>query len=187
MTTKKRRIALVPIGEVPEIASKSIAANILGYLNIDADILPPTAHPAYAYDEKRMQYHAGVILKTLASEVSHDYHGVLGVLDVDIFVPILTHVFGEAQQGGRSAIVSVFRLRKNPDGSSPPLSLVLERAAKVAVHEVGHLFDLQHCMDERCLMHFSGGLEDVDKAPLYFCRYCTVFIRDALQKWGIVE
>jgi archaemetzincin len=48
------------------------------------------------------------------------------------------------------------------------------------MHELGHLFDLHHCMDRKCLMHFSGGLEDLDEAPLYFCRYCSVFLRDAL-------
>jgi archaemetzincin len=143
------------------------------------------AHPEYAYDEKRLQYNAGLLLKTLASEVSQDYDKVLGVLDVDLFVPILTYVFGEAQQGGRCAIVSIFRFRRNPDRSASPSSLLLERSAKVAMHEVGHLLDLGHCMDEKCLMHFSGGLEDVDKAPLYFCRYCTVYLRDALRKTAV--
>jgi archaemetzincin len=116
----------------------------------------------------------------MESEPFQDYAKIIGVLDVDIFVPILNHVFGEARQGGRCALVSVYRLKRNSDGSTPPLSLILERGAKVAMHELGHLFDLHHCMDRKCLMHFSGGLEDLDEAPLYFCRYCSVFLRDAL-------
>ncbi len=187
MTSKKTRIGLVPIGEVPQITSKSVAAHIIGYLDLDVDILPTLEHPSYAHDQKRVQYDAGAILKTLESEPFQGHTKVIAVLDVDLFVPILTHVFGEAKQGGRFALVSLYRLKKNTDGSTAPLSLQLERAAKVALHELGHLFDLHHCMDARCLMHFSGDLEDLDKTPLYFCRYCSVFLRDALKKLAIVD
>jgi archaemetzincin len=180
MTAKKSRIGLVPMGEVSEITPKALAANLLGYLNLEVDILSPLKDPVYAHNQKRLQYDAGLILKAMESEPFQDYRKIIGVLDVDIFVPILTHVFGEARQGGRCALVSVYRLKRNSDGSTPPLSLVLERGAKVAMHELGHLFDLHHCMDKKCLMHFSGGLEDLDEAPLYFCRYCSIFLRDAL-------
>ena len=182
MTSKKRPIGLVPVGEVPEITSKAIAAHILGYLQLDADILPPLGHPAYAYDEKRLQYDAGIILKRMESEPFQNYSKIVCILDVDIFVPIFAYVFGEAKQKGKFALVSQYRLKKNSDGSPPPVSLLLERAGKVALHELGHLYDLHHCMDERCLMHFSGELEDLDKTPLYFCRYCTLYFRDSLEK-----
>ncbi len=187
MTSERTRIGLVPIGEVSELTSKSIAAHILGYLDLDVDIIPSWEHPTYAHDRKRLQYDAGAILKAMESEPFHDQAKVIGVLDVDLFVPILTHVFGEAKQGGRCALVSVYRLKKNADGSTTPLPFLLERAAKVALHELGHLFDLHHCMDARCLMHFSGDLEDLDTTPLYFCRYCSVFLGDALQKLPIVD
>ncbi|MGD8227872.1 MAG: archaemetzincin family Zn-dependent metalloprotease [Desulfobacteraceae bacterium] len=180
MTSKKTRIGLVPIGEVAQITSKSVAAHITGYLDLDVDILPALDHPSYAHDQKRVQYDAGAILKAVESEPFHGHAKVIGVLDVDLFVPILTHVFGEAKQAGKCALVSVHRLKKNTDGSTAPLSLQLERAAKVALHELGHLFDLHHCMDSKCLMHFSGDLDDLDKTPLYFCRYCSIFLRDAL-------
>ena len=187
MASERTCIGLVPIGEVSEITSKSIAAHIVGYLDLDVDILPALDHPSYAHDQKRIQYDAGAILKAMESEPFHGHAKVIGVLDVDLFVPILTHVFGEAQQGGKCALVSMHRLKKNIDGSTASLSLQLERAAKVALHELGHLLDLHHCMDQRCLMHFSGGLEDLDKTPLYFCRYCSVFLGDALQKLPIVD
>jgi archaemetzincin len=99
---------------------------------------------------------------------------------VDLFIPILSYVFGEARQGGRCALVSTWRLKKNRDGTRAPLPLLMERAGKVALHELGHLYNLFHCMDERCLMYFSGGLEDLDSAPLYFCRYCATYLRGAL-------
>lgn len=183
MILKKRCIGLVPIGEVSEIVSKSIAAHILGYIDLPVDILPPLEHPAFAYDRKRLQYDAGAILNSLDSGAFHDYAKVIGILEVDIFVPILTHVYGEARQGGTSALVSLYRLKRNSDGSTAPGSLFLERAAKVALHELGHLFELLHCMDKSCLMHFAGSLKDLDKTPLYFCRYCSTFLRDALRNF----
>ncbi|MFC1821421.1 archaemetzincin family Zn-dependent metalloprotease [Thermodesulfobacteriota bacterium] len=182
MTLAKKPIGLIPIGDIPEITSKSIAAHILGYYNLDVDILSHQEHPAYAYDEKRMQYNAGDILQAIESGFPENYEKVLAVVDVDIFVPILTHVFGEAFQGGCCALVSIYRLKRNSDGSTAQESLYLERAAKVALHELGHLLNLRHCMDGTCLMHFSGGLEDLDHAPFHFCRHCSVFLQDALHR-----
>ena len=168
------------MGEVPKIVPKSIAANILGCFNIKAEIAPSLKTPEYAYDKGRLQYNAGLILNALESLNFSKYEKVIAVLNVDLFVPIFTYVFGEARQGGMRALVSVYRLIKKTDASAIPEDIMLQRAAKVALHEMGHLFDLVHCMDDGCLMNFSGGLEDLDKAPLSFCRYCSRYLRDAL-------
>ena len=182
MNLAKSRLAVVPVGVIPEIVVKSIGAHIHAYLDIHADILPPLSHPQYALDKRRLQYDAAVILKALDSEVFRNHDKVIGVLEVDLFVPILTHVFGEAKQGGKSALVSIHRLKDDVDADHPPTPLLLERAAKVALHEAGHLFNLFHCMDEKCLMGFSGSLSDLDLRPLYFCRYCHTFLRDAFRR-----
>ncbi|MGD2149407.1 MAG: archaemetzincin family Zn-dependent metalloprotease [Desulfobacterales bacterium] len=180
MSSNKRLVGVVPLGEVPEIALKVIAAHISGYLNLSVQILPPLEHPEYALDEKRFQYNAGIILKAFESERFTDYDKVIGVLKLDLFIPIFTHVFGEAKQGGKFALVSMFRLGKNPDGSPSPASLIYERTAKVALHELGHLFNLLHCQEKKCLMHFSGGIQDLDETPIYLCRYCSTFLKDRL-------
>lgn len=174
-------IGVVPFGEVGGIVLKTIAAHILGYLGIDTEIVsPPLECPGYAYNTQRLQYDAGAILKAFESAAFHGYVKLIGVIDADLFVPILTYVFGEARQGGTCALVSLHRLKRNPDGAEASPSVLFERAAKVALHELGHLFNLIHCDNERCLMHFSGGLLDLDKAPPYFCRYCSVYLRDGL-------
>ena len=180
MDSKKQTIGIMPFGEIPEIVPKIIAGNIIAYLNLLAEIIPPAENPDYALNGKRLQYDAGTILMNLESSCLNNYEKVIGILDVDLFVPIFSHVFGEAKQGGKYALLSLFRLTKNPDGSTTPSSIFYERAAKVALHELGHLYNLFHCEDKRCLMHFSGGLEDLDETPLYFCRYCTAFFKDAL-------
>jgi len=173
MDQEKRLIGVVPFGEVPEIALKVIAAHISGYFNLSPQVLPPLVSPEHAFDQGRMQYDAGVILKAFESMPFADYEKVVGVLNADIFVPIFAHVFGEARQGGKFALVSLYRLGENPESLFSPSPLMYERAAKVALHELGHLFNLHHCERQRCLMHFSGGLDHLDKIPLNLCRYCS--------------
>lgn len=180
MSAESNRIGVVAIGEVPDIAPKVIAAHISGYLNLHATVLPPLEQPAYALDRKRLQYNVATILKELENIRFQGVSKVVGVLTVDLFVPLFTHVFGEARNGGKVALVSLFRLKKGFPEHTSLSSEVLERAAKVALHELCHLYNLHHCDDRKCLMHFSGGLEDLDTLPLYFCRYCSKFFRDAI-------
>ena len=85
-----------------------------------------------------------------------------------------------AKQAGMHALVSLFRLDEGSEGHNPSSPLLFERVAKVALHELGHLFNLFHCQHKNCLMHYSGGLADLDECPLYFCRYCSTYFQDAL-------
>ncbi|MBI9086266.1 MAG: zinc metallopeptidase [Desulfobacterales bacterium] len=180
MKDNMHRIGVVCLGDVDSTVPKVLAAHISGYLNLDASVLPPLYHPAYALNRQRLQYDAGVILKEMESTPFDGMDKVIGVLGVDLFVPIFTHVFGEARQGGKAALVSLSRLGEKTVGSMPMSSAVLERAAKITLHELCHLYNLSHCMDPNCLMHFSGDLNQLDQTPFSFCRYCAVFFRDAV-------
>ena len=182
MHTKRHRIGVVSIGDVSAVALKVICAHISGYLNLPTEVLTPLQHPTYALDKHRLQYNAALIISQLESMPFRQYDKVVGVVDVDLFVPIFTHVFGEARQGGKTALLSLYRLGKTQMDLRSLSAAALERAAKIALHELGHLYDLSHCMDIKCLMHFSGNLENLDQTPLYFCRYCTAFFRDAVKR-----
>ena len=175
-------VAVVPIGKVPAVAATVVAAHIRGYLDLDADVTGAQDHPAYALDAARLQYDAARILSALASLERNTYQCILGLLDVDLFVPIFTHVFGEAQQGGRCAVVSMFRLGGGSEAGTVPQSIVLERTAKIALHEIGHLLRLHHCQDSHCLMHFSGDLDELDATPFRFCRYCQADLHQRPQR-----
>ncbi|MGD2100320.1 MAG: archaemetzincin family Zn-dependent metalloprotease [Desulfobacterales bacterium] len=182
MNARKRTIGVVAVGNVPELAPKVIAAHVESYLQLPATILTPLAHPAYAFDDLRLQYDAGKILNYFESCSFEHFDKVIGIFSVDLFVPTFTHVFGEARQAGMYALVSLFRLAEGNKGNNPSSSLLFERAAKVALHEIGHLFNLFHCQHRNCLMHYSGGLTDLDECPLYFCRYCSTYFKDELKK-----
>ena len=179
MRQDRQRIGILPIGDIPEIVPKVIAAHVSGYLDLQATLVRSIKNPTYALDKQRLQYDVGPILQRLESEQFTSVDKVIGILDVDLFVPVFTHVFGEARQGGRVALISMFRLRENPMEAIDVSTLALERTAKVALHELCHLYDLTHCDSRRCLMHFSGSLPDLDEIPLSFCRYCSQYIREA--------
>lgn len=182
MKLKKRFIGVLPLGEVPELAPKVIAAHIVGFLKLAAEILAPAQPPAAAFDKSQGRYDAAKILSCFESGSYDNYDKIIGVFNVDLFVPTFTHVFGEAKQDGAHALVSLFRLGKEKGGDNPSPALLFERAAKVALHELGHLFNLTHCEHKNCLMHYSGGLTDLDNIPLYFCGYCNTYFKDALAR-----
>jgi archaemetzincin len=96
---------------------------------------------------------------------------VVGVTDMDLFIPVLTFVFGEAQLGGRAAVVSTARLM--PDGGMMLNGrLLVARLAKEAVHELGHSFGLTHCDESHCVMSRSTSLIDVDTKNGGLCHDC---------------
>lgn len=182
MPSENQTIGVCALGDGAELPVKVVAAHVSGYLKLTPKILSPLAHPVYAFSEKRLQYDAGAVLRHLENRRFDDCRKVIAVLNVDLFIPIFTHVYGEARQNGKIALVSTFRLSEKNDGASLRPAEILERTAKVALHELGHLFNLEHCHDARCLMHFSGNLAELDDTPLYYCRYCATYFRDAVHR-----
>jgi archaemetzincin len=175
-------VAVLPFGDAPQLAAKVIAAHVSGYLNLPAETLPPSTIPHHALDPGRLQYNAATLIETIEAMALTDYFKIIALFEVDLYIPLLTHVFGEARQNGRVALVSLFRLESPADNESASAGRILERAAKIALHEMGHLLNLLHCDDDRCLMHFSGRLETLDRTTFNFCRYCRRSLHRAVPK-----
>jgi len=138
----------------------------------------------FAYHEGRDQYYSTAILKELDKRAPEDLLKVLAITGGDLFIPILTYVFGEAQLGGRCALLSSHRL-KPPDRSPASLMLYKRRMIKEALHELGHTFNLKHCREETCIMHYCRSIRNVDSKDESFCRYCMTFLRDEFKRLGL--
>jgi len=121
-----------------------------------------------AFRPERGQYHSTALLERLL----HDDHIQLGVTEVDLFIPILTFVFGEAQLGGSAAIVSYHRLTQEFYGLPADDALLLDRTAKEAIHEIGHAAGLTHCDDYQCVMAASHAVEWLDVKSAALCAFC---------------
>lgn len=122
-----------------------------------------------ALDPVRRQYHSSAILQTLARV---EAPVVLGVTTLDLFVPILTFVFGEAQLRGRAALVSTHRLDDAFYGWPPQPERLLERLRVEAMHELGHTLGLRHCEDWNCAMSSSHAVERLDLKRAEYCEGC---------------
>ena len=147
--------------------------------------LAPFAHPSDAYDPRRHQYASTEILRMLKEHLPPDALRMLGIVDRDIFIPMLTFVFGQAQLGGAIALVSLTRLRQECYGLPPDPGLFLDRACTEAVHEVGHTFGLVHCHDAECAMSLSTSIEHVDAKAASLCPSCRRLLRDSIGDQGL--
>ena len=125
-----------------------------------------------AFDSVRNQYNASSILLKILEHAPPGAGRLLGITDADLFVPVLTFIFGEAQYEGRGALVSTARLRAEFYGDPPDPSLLLERFLKEAVHELGHTYGLKHCFIPACVMNSSTAVEGIDEKSVLFCRRC---------------
>jgi len=182
MISKKGCIGVVPFGEIPSVALKTITDHIHRILGLETEILPPLEKPSYAFDKRRMQYDAAIILNRFKSLPFQNYLKVIGILNFDLFIPVFTHVMGQAQEGGKYALASMYRLRSDSAGNQPSPGEILDRLAKVVLHETGHLFSVPHCMNEECLMHFSDSLEALDTICFSLCRYCAQYLKDFIRR-----
>jgi archaemetzincin len=178
------RVGILPVGEIDE----SVLLRVEHDLPL---VFPKTACrvvdersplPEKAFDEKRNQYSSNFILAKVQAYAARqkEINRVLGIADVDIFVPELNFVFGEAANPGIAALISLWRLKPEFYGSPPEKGVLAERSVKEAVHEIGHTLGLSHCPRSFCVMHFSNSVFDTDRKKSLFCDDCYLQVSLAI-------
>jgi archaemetzincin len=158
-------------------AMESLASQLARLFRTPCRIRPEPFDISFSADAGRGQFHSTAILQRLERASDPDAR-ILGVTTCDLFVPVLTFVFGEAQLDGNCAVVSTARLQEEPYGMPRRDDLLRERLIKEAVHELGHTFGLRHCSDWRCVMTSSHAVERLDVKSAEFCRACRKSVFD---------
>jgi archaemetzincin len=148
-----------------------LAASLARTFRAPCRIRPHTVNVDFALDGRRGQYYSTAILQHIERTCDPDAR-ILAVATTDLYVPVLTFVFGEAQLDGNCAVVSTARLRDEFYGLPKRDDLMRERLVKEAVHELGHTFGLRHCPDWRCVMTSSHAVERLDVKEADFCGRC---------------
>ena len=164
------KITLKPSGDIADEIMEELKDKVGGVFHCPVEIEAGFGDLAQAYNPERKQYLSSELLSSLGKAEKGER--VAGVADVDLYVPRLNFVFGEADVLSGTAIVSLCRLRQEYYGLAPDEGLFLERATKEIVHELGHTFGLGHCPNNKCVMHFSNSLADTDLKEAYFCSMC---------------
>jgi len=173
----QNKILISPIGINDPYLLKQMkekVSSIFNYPVSDCNLLDDIE---FAFSSGRNQYNSTKILERLSDLAPPDSIKVIAICEKDLFIPILTYVFGEAQLKGKSCIVSTYRLRDTM-ALIDPERIFTDRVIKETVHELGHTFNIRHCPDKSCVMHYCRSLHDVDNKNPRMCRYCNIMLED---------
>jgi len=164
-------IDLQPIGEIDSDVLAGISVGLVKTFGNPVRLKTAISIPQSSYVPARNQYLADLVLADLKQYQIGDRR-LLGVIDIDLFSQGLNFVFGQADYHNKIGVISLTLLRQENYGLTGDTALLIDRAQKEAVHELGHTFGLGHCQDGACVMHFSNSLIDTDIKELNFCRHC---------------
>jgi archaemetzincin len=177
-------VQIVPVGNVNSTILEFLTLALPETLGVPCRIRNSSIDVSKAYNATRQQYNSTEILAQLVNLDCDSPTKILGVTEVDLFIPILTFVFGEAQLGRQAALISVHRLHQRFYGLPGDDELFFQRCEKEALHELGHAFGLIHCRNFECVMHFSNSIEQVDLKSNAFCPTCLDFLSRAITMNG---
>ena len=166
-------LRLIPLTDISQDIATFLSFSLAEQFEVPCRIIQAEIDVARYYNIERCQYHSTEILRDLLPLAGeHDDH-LLGIIDADLYIPILTFVFGEAQLGKRCALMSAYRLYQEFYGLPTDAALLLQRCEKEAVHELGHTLGLTHCRNFECVMHYSHSVEYIDLKRSVFCPDCS--------------
>jgi len=169
-------LQLLPIGKLDGRLLADLAPALANTFQMPCQILSSSLDPEFAFHGERQQHHSSEILARMQGLLTPSSWRMLGVAAVDLYIPILTFVFGEAQMGGPCAVVSLHRLRQEFYGLPADAALLRQRLLKESVHEVGHTVNLVHCDDYRCAMAPSHAVEWIDLKESELCPTCQAVV-----------
>jgi archaemetzincin len=167
-----KHLHLLVIGDYDSRIVTRIAPALEDLFRVPCRVLLERLDPQFAFHPERQQYHSSEILLRMQRYVHADSWRVLGITMADLYIPILTFVFGEAQMGGPCGIVSGHRLKQEFYGLPADAEVLERRLLTEATHELGHTLHLTHCDDYQCAMAPSHGVEWMDLKLSVFCPSC---------------
>ncbi|MCM8819306.1 MAG: archaemetzincin family Zn-dependent metalloprotease [Candidatus Omnitrophica bacterium] len=171
---EKMHLEIITFGNIDDKVLTYLSKNLEEIFSIKVYIGSCYDIPQYAYNQKRNQYLALLILDKI--QPPKENQKILAIIDKDLYTSGLNFVFGQAEPNKGVCIISLTRLRQSYYGLKEDERLFLERALKEAVHEIGHLFNLGHCSNPKCVMHFSNSLLDTDIKDYHFCNNCKKYL-----------
>jgi archaemetzincin len=165
-------IELLSFGYFGDYFLEKIADSVSREFNIPVHIKEGHLDLSEFYDPARRQYNGNLLLKKVDTQCASESMKTFGLFYIDLFIPILTYIFGQAFLGGRTAIASIYRLSNERYGLKEIDNYLLTRFTKEVIHELGHTFGLIHCHVPGCIMGSSTYVEDIDQKSSNLCIKC---------------
>jgi archaemetzincin len=169
-------ILLISYGQFEKKILEKIAIDVTREFLFQVNIEESHIDLSKFYDPLRHQYDGNGLLKEIDTTYSSQLIKKIGLFRVDLFIPILTYIFGQAAFKGSTGIASLYRLRNEQYGIKKDEALLLNRFSKVVIHELGHTFGLIHCLIPTCVMRSSTYVEDIDQKSHNLCIQCRTKI-----------
>ena len=181
-TQKPFHIYILPLHFSDEELLAELTSVIQEAFGLTVELLNKEFSLEQGKDSVRSQYNSTWILSEILRQVPEQSCKVLAVTTVDLYVPVLTFVFGEAQLDGKASVVSAYRLRDELYGLPKNPQKLKERLEKESIHELGHTFGLIHCQKPTCVMHTYTYAEEIDFKLKDFCKDCRSFLETKKSK-----
>lgn len=170
------RIHIISFSNYEPKLLKSIAGAVRNEFGIETIITEGHLDISDYFDPSRSQYKGNELLQAVESFYSGSNKKIIGIFNVDLFIPILTFIYGQAYLGGSTAIASSHRLSNARYGLKEDPVVFRERLIKEVIHELGHTFGLIHCYMPSCVMRSSTYVEDIDQKSHHICNKCRATI-----------
>jgi len=179
----RRTIYFQPLGELTVTQKKvvdSTAEFMARFFMLPVKFLAPvplSEIPAKALRKQKILGEEQILTTYILSDVlkprlPKDACTLIAITPVDLWPGEgWNFVFGQAALRDRVGVWSFNRFG-NPEASDEAFRLCLLRTIKVATHETGHMFTMQHCIQFQCNMNGSNSLRETDRHPLEVCPSC---------------
>lgn len=176
------RLYLQPLGEFQRDQSppvETLKEYAAAYFGLQVEVLSPWDFRGAGFRTRinpwtaKRQILTTDVLTRLKTRLPKDAFCVLAITMEDLYPhPSWNFVFGQASSYHRVGVFSFARYDPAFYGEARDKDyreILLRRSCKVLVHEMAHMFGLDHCIFFRCVMNGSNHLQESDARPLNLC------------------
>lgn len=180
---KRNIIYIQKLGDSSEAQNKVLALTVdflSCFFALEVKELPALKGAVIPADERREsrgygeQFRSGYIIdKILKPKLPDDAIALVALCANDLYPEeSWNFVFGEASLREHVGVWSIVRFG-DPSKSEMLFQQCLQLTTKLASHEIGHMFTIDHCTAHECGMCGSNSLEESNRHPLTFCNECV--------------
>lgn len=192
VTDARKIIYLQPLGEFNADSAPSLEAlrdYAQAFFQLDVVLLPSEVYESAAFEPRinsgtrKLQLRSTAVISWLAQRLPDDAFCLVAVTMTDLYpAPGWNFVFGQASSAHRTGVFSfarhdpLFFGEERPDDFD---AVLLHRSCRTLVHEIAHIFGLEHCIYYRCIENGSNHLAESDARPQHPCPICLRKIHHA--------